>query len=209
MKSQILIETINNDTGNIIVESLDDSAKTMYLSGTFMQSGIKNRNGRTYPLSEMTSAVADANLAINNYGGIFGELDHPENKINITMRNVSHTITELYMDGNNAVGKIKLLNTPMGLIARELGNSGVKYGVSSRALGTLDEHNIVSGMKFITLDLVRTPSAPNSYPTTILESLENYHNGRILSLAESLKHDMQAQKYFKNEILKFVNSLLT
>ena len=111
------------------------------------------------------------------------------------------------MDGANAVGKAKMLNTPMGNIARELINSGVSLGVSSRGAGTVNESGGVSGFQFVTVDIVAQPSAPNAYPTTVYESLELARNGHnILDLAEAVKHDDAAQKYLKDEIMKWLST---
>ena len=91
-------------------------------------SEIENRNGRIYSLNEMTAAVNSMREQINEFGGVFGELDHPDT-ITINMDRISHAIKDIYMDGNNVNGKAQLLNTPMGMIAQELSRSGVRYGV--------------------------------------------------------------------------------
>lgn len=208
MKTQFLIEELSANDANIITEEKKENGE-VYLQGIFMQAGIKNRNGREYPLHEMVAAVNAASRQIKEHGGIFGELDHPQT-ISINMDRISHVITEMKMDGNNAVGKIRLLNTPMGLIGKELMRSGVRSGVSSRATGNVNESGLVSGFQFVTLDLVVTPSAPGAMPTAVFEALEASKNGKgILSLAESLQHDPAAQKYFKEQILQFIKELKT
>lgn len=200
---QILTETITAGEGNITTTAKKDG--NVYLSGVFMQAEIENRNGRVYPLHEMAQQVEDMQSKIKEYGGVFGELDHPDT-ITINMDRISHVIQEVYMDGNNARGKAKLLNTPMGLIAKELAiNSGVRYGVSSRGAGIVNEGGGVSGFNLVTIDLVVTPSAPGALPVAVTEAIEGT---KLLTLAESVRHDVTAQKYFEEEIKKFVNNVI-
>lgn len=202
---QLLIESINPFESNIVTESVAGAnGKDMYLHGIFMQAEQRNRNGRIYPLSEMATAVASMNEHIKLYGGLFGELDHPADRLTIAMDRISHVITELYMDGNNVIGKAKLLDTPMGDIAKAISRSGARYGVSSRGAGQVNESGEVSGFRLVTIDLVATPSAQGAMPDTIYESLQEYKNGKILTLAEAVRNDPKAQKYFKEEIKKFV-----
>ena len=201
----LLVEELQPTECNIIQESSNDS-KNMWLNGICMQSSIKNRNGRNYPLDEISAAVATAKQRIVESGGIFGELDHPQT-LTINSDRISHVITEMWMHGNDAYGKAKLLNTPMGLIAQELLKSGVKIGVSSRGAGNVSESGDVQGFQFFTYDIVITPSAPNAYPGMVYESLERARNGKqILTLAEQVRQDPAAQKYFKQEIMKFLET---
>jgi F420-0:gamma-glutamyl ligase len=109
------------------------------------------------------------------------------------------------MEGNNAIGKAKLLETPMGNIAKELVKSGVRIGVSSRGAGSVNESGGVSGYNFVTVDLVAVPSAPDAMPNTVYESLEHSITGRkVLTLAEQVQQDPKAQAYFKKEFMKFL-----
>ena len=205
MKTMLLVEELTPSESNIIQESSKDG-KDVWLSGIFMQSEIKNRNGRVYPLSEISTAVKNASDRIKETNGIFGELDHPQS-LTINLDRISHVITELWMNGNNACGKAKLLNTPMGLIAKELVKSGVKLGVSSRGAGAVTESGGVNGFQFVTVDIVAQPSAPGAYPGTIYESLEQYKNGHnIITLAEQLREDEKAQKFFEKEIMNWIKN---
>lgn len=205
MKQILLVEELMPTEANIIEESTKDGKDT-WLSGIFMQSEIRNRNGRVYPITEIKTAIGNAAQRIKEANGIFGELDHPQT-LSINLDRISHVITEMWMDGNNAYGKAKLLNTPMGLIAKELTRSGVRLGVSSRGAGSVNESGGVSGFNFITVDIVAQPSAPNAYPNTVYESLELAKNGHnIVNLAEAVRHDPAAQKYFKEEIMKWIKS---
>ena len=124
MSAILLIEDMSSDECGMIQESTNDG-KNLWLGGTFMQAGIKNRNGRVYPLQEMITAVNSANIVIKENGGIFGELDHPQS-LSINSDRISHAITELRLEGNNVYGKAKILPTPMGIIAKALIESGVK-----------------------------------------------------------------------------------
>ena len=205
MKSQLLIETLNPTTCNLIQESMVNG-KDCFLSGVFMQSEIVNRNGRKYPLTEISRAVDLAQRMIKEQNGIFGELDHPQT-LNINLDRISHVITDLRMEGQNAIGKAKIIDTPMGNIARKLIESGVRLGVSSRGAGAVTTEGVVEGFNFITVDIVATPSAPGALPTSIYESLMNDTKGQqVISLAEQLKHDAAAQKYFEREILNFIRN---
>lgn len=205
MDAQLLVEELTPSQANLITESSNDG-KTSYLSGIFMQADIKNRNGRFYPSQEISEAVKVAKTVIAERNGIMGELDHPQS-LTINLDRVSHVITEMDMQGTNAVGKAKMLNTPMGNIARELIQSGVSLGVSSRGAGTVNESGGVSGFQFVTVDVVAQPSAPNAYPTTVYESLEHARNGHnIMDLAEAVRHDEAAQKYLKKEIMNWLNT---
>lgn len=199
----ILIERWAPETSNIMIESAK-SGKNCFISGIFMQAEMRNRNGRVYPITELARACQAADSVIKETGGIFGELDHPPTLV-VNLNNASHVITELKMQGNNAVGKAKLLNTPAGLIARELFDSGVKVGVSSRGAGEVNESGLVENFQFITVDIVATPSAMGATPKTIFESFEENAQGRkVITLAESLVDDTSAQKYFQKELFKFL-----
>jgi hypothetical protein len=205
MNTQLLVEELSPVQAGLITENSQDGLHT-WLSGIFMQAAIKNRNGRVYPINEINEAVKGAQQRITETNGIFGELDHPQT-LSINLDRISHVITEIRVEGNNAIGKAKLLETPMGNIARELVKSSVLLGVSSRGAGAVAESGDVSGYQFVTVDIVATPSAPNAYPQTVVESLDMYKNGHnIIDLSESIRHDPAAQKYFKHEILKWLST---
>lgn len=175
----------------------------MYLRGIMMQAEIKNGNGRIYPISEIGKAVQEAQKRISEGFSICGELNHPDT-LSINLDRVSHIITEVSMDGNNAVGKMKLLNTPCGNIAKALIEGGARIGVSSRGTGNVNESGAVSDFAFTTVDIVSTPSAPNAYPDAVMEALGSK---KVMSLAEAVVHDKKAQEYFKREILQLLRSI--
>lgn len=207
-KPELLVETLQPDEGNIVMETVGkDGSKKVFLKGISMQADVKNRNGRVYPLSEISKAVQNAGNHIKMHGGIFGELDHPQT-LTVNMDRISHVIRELNMDGANAIGKFELLDTPMGQIAKTLAESGCRYGVSSRGTGDVGNDGNVSGFNFVTIDLVVTPSAMGAMPEPIYETLQQDAKGRnIVSLAEAVKDDPKAQKYLKEEILKFFQNI--
>lgn len=203
----LLIEELMPSQAGLITESSSDGKNT-WLSGVFMQSTIKNRNGRVYPINEISEAVKIATQRIKETNGIFGELDHPQT-LNINLDRVSHVITEFHMNGNDVIGKARLLDTPMGLIGKELIKSGVLVGVSSRGAGNVNESGEVSGFQFVTVDIVCTPSAPGALPSVMYESIwQNQKGQKVLTLAEQVQQDPAAQKYFKKAFMKFLNENL-
>ena len=111
------------------------------------------------------------------------------------------------MQGSNVIGKMKILDTPVGLIAKELAKSGVRYGVSSRGTGVVSE-GMVSNFNLQTIDLVATPSAQGAYPSTVYEGLEELKSGRkVMTLAEAIRHDPSAQKYLSDAIKTFIKDM--
>lgn len=207
MKNELLIESSGNSLDTIL-EGVDGESKSMFLKGVFMQADIINRNKRKYPLHEMNTAVVDFAKRIEEFGGVFGEADHP-NSLNINMDRVSHVITEMYMDGSNAIGKAKVIKeTPMGKILNELLKTGVKIGVSSRGTGQVEEDGTVKNFGLCTVDAVIMPSAPGAIPMSVYESLDLDRSGKkVLTLSEALQHDKAAQKFFAKEITNFIRSI--
>lgn len=175
----------------------------LYLSGIMMQAELVNGNGRKYPVNEITKAVETAAKRITEGHYILGELNHPD-VLSINLANVSHCITEIRMDGNNAIGKMKLLNTPAGQIAKALIEGGVRLGVSSRGTGNVNEGGSVSDFSFVTVDIVSQPSAPNAYPNVVQEALGN---GKIISLSEQVVNDKKAQAYLAREVKLFLEAI--
>lgn len=177
----------------------------LYLSGIMMQAAMKNGNGRVYPVNEIAKAVEECQTKIKAGQYIMGELNHPDT-LSINLANVSHAITEIKMDGNNAVGKMKLLNTPSGQIAKAIIEGGVRLGVSSRGTGNVNEGGDVSDFSFVTMDIVSTPSAPDAYPNVVAEALGSK---KIMTLAEAVVHDKKAQAYFAKEIGALISAIAT
>lgn len=193
---------------NFSVKSETTPDKKLYLRGVFMESEKKNRNGRIYSRGDISAAVDRINEAAKNGHAITGELDHP-NDLVVRLGNISHQIVEMKMVGNDAVGNALILDTPSGRIARSLIEAGINLGVSSRGSGTINESTgIVEGYELVTVDLVATPSAMGAYPMSIYENLNRYGREKTLKmLAEEVKTDKAAQKYFSKEIRRFISTL--
>lgn len=196
---------IEENFNGIICESSNEGKK-LYLSGIFLESEQKNRNGRIYARKEIEAAVNIVNEAATAGRHILGQLDHPQDLV-VSLSDVSHKILEMHMSGNNAIGKAQIMeSTPKGQIAKGLIKEGVQLGVSSRGSGQVNEDTgIVEGFNFITVDIVANPSAINAYPQSITEALEMHKRGYIINdLSEAVLHDKAAQKYFQKELIKFI-----
>ena len=150
--------------------------KSLYIEGIFLQADIKNRNGRCYPMETLAREVTRYTDNYISKGRALGELGHPDGPT-VNLDRVSHMITSLREDGNNFVGKAKILDTPMGKIASSLISEGVKLGVSSRGIGSLVEKN---GVRYVSndfmlataADIVADPSAPDAFVNGIMEGVE-------------------------------------
>jgi len=162
-----------------------DGKKSMFIEGIFLQGDIKNRNGRMYPISVLCREVERYNENYTNKGRALGELGHPDGPT-INLDRVSHKIVTLERRGSDIYGKAKLLETPMGKIAKSLINEGVKLGVSSRGVGSLKLNNEginVVGEDFMlatAADIVADPSAPDAFVDGIMEGKEWVWDGGIL-----------------------------
>jgi hypothetical protein len=198
----VLIERLSPMTSNLMVVE-NQKTNESYLSGIFMQADVVNGNQRVYPMTEIKNAVDSVNKRIAEGLSVYGELNHPDN-LNIDLNNVSHIITEMRMDGANAIGKAKVLNTPKGQIVKAILEGGGKLGVSSRGSGNVVEGK-VNTFSLVTVDIVATPSAPNAYPSHVMEALND--NQKIQTLAEAVVHDQKAQKYLALEVKKFLDAL--
>ena len=159
--------------------------KSMYIEGVFLQGNIKNRNGRMYPMETLRREVSRYNENHIQSGRALGELGHPEGPT-VNLDRVSHKIVSLKESGSNFVGKAKILNTPMGKIASSLIEEGVKLGVSSRGVGSLQQTKegfAVVGEDFMlatAADIVADPSAPDAFVSGIMEGKEWVWDGGIL-----------------------------
>ena len=169
-----LITEQNNDIEVLTEEK--DGKKSTYIKGVFLQTEITNRNGRMYKFDTMNREVTKYNEEFVNRGRALGELGHPEGPT-LNLDRVSHKITELYPEGTNFIGKAKLMETPMGKIAKSLLDEGVQLGVSSRGLGSIKKEGSCSVVAddFIlstAADIVADPSAPDAFVEGIYEGRE-------------------------------------
>ena len=162
-----------------------NGGKKLYIEGVFLQGGIKNRNGRMYPVDILENEVRRYTKTFVSQGRALGELGHPEGPT-VNLDRVSHKITSLVREGNNFRGKAQLLSTPMGKIASSLIDEGVKLGVSSRGVGSLRESS--NGCKMVgedfqlatAADIVADPSAPDAFVDGIMEGKDWIWDGGVL-----------------------------
>ena len=207
--ANFLREHLTFDQAGMVVETAENSngGKDLYLKGICIQGGVRNANQRVYPVNEIGRAVKTLNDQISEGFSVLGEVDHPEG-LNINLDRVCHMVTDMWMDGDNGFGKLKILPTPMGQLVKTMLENGVKLGVSSRGSGEVNESGNVSGFEIITVDVVAQPSAPGAYPTPIYEHIMNTRGGyKAYELAEATKYDNKAQKYLKNQLVNIINGL--
>ena len=207
----ILQENMNFSHSNTVIEEgkNDKGEKDLYMKGIFIQGGVKNHNQRIYPVPQIESAVSTLKEQIDAGNAVLGEVDHPDD-LKINLDRVCHMITEMWMDGPNGYGKLKIINTPMGIMVKTLLESGVKLGVSSRGSGEVNDNTgEVSGFEIVTVDVVAQPSAPNAYPTAIYEGFMNANYGhRLIDMAsDAAKGDKLAQSRIKNSIIYAIKDL--
>jgi len=176
--------------------------KSLFIEGVFLQGNIKNRNGRMYPMETLRKEVSRYNENHIQAGRALGELGHPDGPT-VNLDRVAHKIVSLKESGSNFVGKAKILGTPMGKIAANLLDEGVKLGVSSRGVGSLKptrEGYSVVGEDFMlatAADIVADPSAPDAFVSGIMEGKEWVWDGGIL------------REKFAEKTYKQINTLVT
>ena len=210
MSISYLREHLSFDQARVTLEEADDQngKKNLYLKGIAIQGGIRNANQRVYPVSEISNAVKTLNDQIQNGYSVLGEVDHPDD-LKVNLDRVSHMITDMWMDGPNGYGKMKVLPTPMGNLIKTMLEAGVKLGVSSRGSGNVNESSgEVADFEIITVDIVAQPSAPGVYPTPVYEHLMNNRGGYAAwRTAQEVKQDPKAQQYIKESMLNIIKGL--
>ncbi len=199
-----------------ITEDKENGKKDYKIRGIFMQSDIKNRNGRVYPQEVLAKEVAKYNKNFISQNRAFGELGHPDGPT-VNLERVSHMITSMSPDGKNFIGEAKIMDTPMGKIVKNLMDEGGKLGVSSRGMGSLENRNGVNYVKddfYLATagDIVADPSAPNAFVEGIMEGKEwVWDNGALLeSEVAELKQKFDVKKRQRNanlEALEFAKFL--
>ena len=195
--------------------------KSLYIEGVFLQGNIKNRNGRMYPMETLAKEVQRYNESNVVTGRALGELGHPDGPT-VNLDRVSHKITSLKESGSNFIGKAKILDTPMGQIAKSLIGEGVKLGVSSRGIGSLkptkEGFNVVGDdfMLATAADIVADPSAPDAFVEGIMEGKEWVWEGTTLrerlaaktkNKIEILAEQKQLEEHKIGLFNEFINSL--
>ena len=199
-----------------ITEQKDGGKKDYKIKGVFMESDVKNRNGRVYPQEILAKEVVRYNKEFINQKRAFGELGHPDGPT-VNLERASHMITALYPDGKSFVGEAKILSTPMGEIVKSLIDEGAKLGVSSRGMGSLEQKN---GAHYVrndfylapAADIVSDPSAPNAFVEGIMEGKEWVWNHGALVEAELVRMKTRIErknrtKHAKEDALEFAKFL--
>jgi len=209
MSIQPLREHLSFDQANLVLESKESASggKDLYMKGIFIQGAQQNHNGRVYPVNEISRAVESIKSRLEKGFSVLGEADHPDD-LQVNIDRVSHMITDMWMEGENGYGKLKLIPTPMGNIIKTLLESGVKLGVSSRGSGNVTESGKVSDFEIVTVDVVAQPSAPDAYPTAIYERvMGSRRRAALMDVAYAATYDRSAQKHLEAEMRRFIQNL--
>jgi hypothetical protein len=198
---KLISEEINN--AEYLIEETNGK-KDYKIKGIFLQSELKNRNGRIYPKDVLMKEVKRYNQDFVNKKRAFGELGHPDGPT-INLERVSHMITKLYPDGNNFIGEAKIMNTPYGKIVKGLIDEGAQLGVSSRGMGSLVQRggmNVVSDDFYIATaaDIVADPSAPDAFVEGIMEGKEWVWNNGVLEEKDIDAWKMEIYKTRRREL---------
>jgi hypothetical protein len=200
-----------------IKENIGNGEKTYFIEGVFMQSDVKNRNGRVYPSGILKKECGRYITEYVEKGRAMGELNHPTGPT-VNLDRVSHMIKTLHEDGKNVYGKAKVLDTPMGRIVKNLIDEGAQLGVSTRGMGSLRPKNgyqeVQEDFMLAAIDIVADPSAPNAFVNGIMEGREwIFENGMwserdreqaVKIIKNSSKRDLQENivKVFNNYFKK-------
>src|SRR6056300_379024 len=211
---KLISEYTENDV-QCIVERKENGDKSYVIEGVFAQSEQKNRNGRIYPKAIMERAVNKYVTDQVSKGRAVGELNHPDGPT-INLDKVSHLITELKCEGNNVVGKARILDTPMGQFVKGLLEGGVQLGVSTRGMGSLEQRNGVMYVKddfmLNTVDIVQDPSAPQAFVNGIMEGVEWVWNNGVIEAQEIERIETEIKKtpradLYEAQVREFKNFL--
>ena len=193
----MLLITEHNDTGIEYLSEEKNGEKQRFIEGVFMQSESENRNKRIYPKEVLAEAVKKYATEQVSKGRAVGELDHPAGPT-INLDKVSHKIVKLKFEGNNVVGRALILDTPMGQIVKGLMDGGVKLGVSSRGMGTVEEKDGKTYVKddyvLSTVDIVQDPSAPKAFVNGIMEGVEWVWENGILKPQQIEQYETEIKK---------------
>lgn len=218
MRLNLLVEKpIKEEFEYIYEEQNRNTPAALFIKGPYMMAEDVNKNNRRYPKDELDREVRRYTEEMIKTQRAMGELNHPTSA-DVDLERACHLVTEMYTDGNVYVGKSKVLSTPCGLIVKSLINDGVKVGMSSRALGTLEEGskcNTVRNMRLIAVDCVADPSCPKAFVNGILESkqfvvaedgkFEEMYSNFENSISTMPKKDVD--KFLREQILKFISRL--
>tara|TARA_R110002012_G_scaffold103959_1_gene244036 strand:+ start:8450 stop:9112 length:663 start_codon:yes stop_codon:yes gene_type:complete len=208
---KLISEQWSDDIHYITEENPKTGKQDTYIEGVMLQTEVKNKNGRIYPKEVMQKEVARYTKQYINEKRAYGELGHPEGPT-INLERTSHLITSLKEDGNNFVGKAKVLSTPMGEIVKNLLADGARLGVSSRGMGSLKASKREGGTQMVqsdfqlatAADIVADPSAPDAFVNGVMEGVEwIWDNGVIKAQKiEEYKHEIQRARTHKLQEVK-------
>jgi hypothetical protein len=210
-----LISEYTEDNLEVLTEARKDGSKSYSIEGVFMSAEQKNRNGRIYTKNVMEGAVNKYNVEQVQKGRAVGELNHPEGPT-VNLDKVSHKIESLDWQGNDVVGKATILETPMGQIVKGLLDGGVKLGVSTRGMGSLQRSNdamIVKGDFLLNaVDIVQDPSAPSAFVNGVMEGVEWVWNNGIIEPQAIEKMETEIKKapradLYEAQVREFKNFL--
>ena len=210
---KLLCEFIDKGNLEIINEiSKETGSKICRLKGPFLEATTKNKNGRIYSQEIIEREVKKYNEEKISKGRSLGELDHPENP-QINLERVSHVIESLIMDGNKGMGVARIIDTPMGRIARTLVEEKILLGMSTRGVGTLDGENVKDDYVMLACDIVCDPSAPSAFVEGVLENKEWIIQGdRIVEVAvQNLKKSVDKKydpKSMSGDVLSYMMRFL-
>ena len=192
-----LITEVLEDSLEYITEANADGEKEYFIEGIFMQANKANRNGRIYPTEVLEKEVIRYNKEYIMKNRAFGELGHPQGP-SINLERVSHMIKELYQDGDNFIGKAKIMDSPYGNIVKNLIKEGASLGVSSRGMGSLKARNGINEVQkdfylATAADIVADPSAPDAFVQGIMEGVDWIMDGGkwVQSFVEKSQHEIK------------------
>ncbi len=211
VKMKLISEQWADDVNYLVEEDPKTGKKNAYIEGVMLQTEVKNKNGRVYPKEVMQKEVKRYTKEYIDNNRAYGELGHPEGPT-INLERTSHLITSLKEDGNNFVGKAKILSTPMGNIVKNLLDDGARLGVSSRGMGSLKASNAKGGVQMVqsdfqlatAADIVADPSAPDAFVDGVMEGVEwIWDNGVIKAQKiEEYKHSIARARTQKLQEVK-------
>jgi len=215
----LLVEQPTYELKYLVEEQNRNSPSNMFIQGPFLMANEANRNKRVYPLEEMVREVSRYDKEMIREKRATGELNHPTSP-EINLERACHIVTDLKQNGNIFEGKSKILSTPVGQVVRSLIMDGVKLGVSSRALGRVDQENgvgKVSDFRLVAIDVVADPSVPTAFVNGILESKQWVlkDNGELEAFYEKFEKNISnlplknKDAYLREQFVAFINALKT
>lgn len=213
---KLITETIEDIQCHVIKEAANGGKKGYFIEGVFLQGNLKNRNGRVYPMETLDKEVERYSEQYVKTNRAYGELGHPAGPT-INLERVSHMIKDLRKEGDNYVGKAKIMDTPYGQIVKNLIDEGASLGVSSRGMGSMKSKNGVNEVQgdfqlATAADIVADPSAPDAFVQGVMEGVEFwYENGRLMSAevaAQAIEEASTKRELNEKRKLEIFNTFL-